>query len=57
MVDALFYCTLKTEQRAKQETNINQIWSSPRPISIAKLNTLLHLHLQPINLVVYKGSY
>ena len=28
-----------------------------RPISIARLNALPHVHLQPINLVVYKGSY
>ena len=32
-------------------------WLSPRPISIAQLNTLLCLHMRPINLVVYKGSY
>ena len=32
-------------------------WSSPRPISTAKLNASRHLHLQPINLVVFKGSY
>ena len=31
--------------------------SSPRPISISKLNTLLYLHLWPIYLVVFKGSY
>ena len=31
--------------------------SSPRPISIGQLNTLLHLHFRPINLVVCKGSY
>ena len=33
------------------------IWSSPRSISIGQLNTLLCLHLQPINLVIFKGSY
>ena len=33
------------------------LWSSPRPISTAKLNASRHLHTQPINLVVYKGSY
>ena len=33
------------------------LWSSPRPISIGQLNVLPHLHLRPINLVVYKGSY
>ena len=31
--------------------------SSPRPISINKLNMLPCLHLWPINLVVFKGSY
>ena len=33
------------------------LWLSPRPISICQLHTLLHFHLKPINLVVYKGSY
>ena len=32
-------------------------WSSPRSISIGQLNTLLHLHLRPIHLVVFKGPY
>ena len=32
-------------------------WSSFRPISIGQLNTLLHLHLRPINVVVFHGSY
>ena len=30
---------------------------SLRPISTYQLNTLLHLHLKPIYLVVFKGSY
>src|SRR5688500_1587926 len=30
---------------------------SPRPISTTRLNTSLHLHLWPINLVVYQESY
>ena len=33
------------------------IWSSPRTISIGQLHTLLHLHLRPINHVVYMGPY
>ena len=33
------------------------LWSSPRLISTSQLNTLLCLHLWPINLVVYKESY
>ena len=32
-------------------------WSSPRPISISQLHALLHFHLWPIYLVVFKGSY
>ena len=32
-------------------------WLSPRPISNIQLNTLLHLHLCPIYLVLSKGSY
>ena len=32
-------------------------WSSPRSISTSQLNTLLHLHLWPIYLVVFKGPY
>ena len=35
----------------------NLFWSSPRPISISQLRTLLYFHLWPINLVVFKGSY
>ena len=31
--------------------------SSPRSISIGQLNTLPCLHLQPINLIIFKGSY
>ena len=32
-------------------------WISPRPISNCQLNVLLHLHLSPIYLVLFKGSY
>ena len=31
--------------------------SSPRTISTGLLNTLLCLHIQPINLVVFQGPY
>ena len=33
------------------------LWLSPRFISIGQLNTLLHLHLQPIYHIVYVESY
>ena len=32
-------------------------WISPRPISSCQLNALQHLHLSPIYLVLFKGSY
>ena len=31
--------------------------SSPRPISTSQLRTLLPLHIWPINLIIYEGSY
>ena len=33
------------------------LWLSPRYISIGQLNTLLYLHLQPINQLVFLVSY
>ena len=56
------YCGLpKKEAPSKLNTNLailsNLNWSSPRSISIGQLNTLPCLHLQPINLVIFKGSY
>ena len=39
------------------DLNLQGCSSSPRAISIAQLNTLLCLHLRPINLVVYKCPY
>ena len=35
----------------------SELWSSPRSISTHLLNGSLHLHIVPINLVVFKGSY
>ena len=37
--------------------NSLSFWLNPRPISNHQLNTLLYLHLGPIYLVVFKGSY
>ena len=37
--------------------SFSNLWLSPRPISKCQLNTLLCLHLIPIYLVVFKGSY
>ena len=34
-----------------------KIEPSPRPISTGRLNALPRLHLRPIDLVVYEGSY
>ena len=37
--------------------SLNPSWLSPRSISIGQLNTLLHLHLRPINHLVLMGPY
>ena len=51
-------CTLKTKQCINDSLlSLNQFWSSPRPISTGQLNILLHLHLRPINHVVFVGPY
>ena len=53
-----FHYTLKTEQRGDREEIKGAFGrSSPRTISTAKLNVLPRLHMQPINLVVFKGPY
>ena len=39
------------------ESTTRPSWISPRPISSSQLRTLLHFHLCPIYLVVFKGSY
>ena len=44
-------------QRNESQATLERRRSSPRPISIGQLNALLHLHLRPIKLVVYKRPY
>ena len=46
-------------QNRIQQTLYHKIFirSSPRSISIGQLNTLPCLHLQPIYLIIFKGSY
>ena len=60
----LLHCTLKTTYMLVdgQSNFLNQFltcvsWSSPHPISNSQLHALLHFHLCPIYLVVFKGSY
>ena len=38
-------------------SNNHLSWLCPRPISDGQLHTLLHFHLRPIYLVLFKGSY
>jgi hypothetical protein len=47
------YCVRKR----RSESEPDNLWSSPRPISTGQLNTLLCLHTRPINQVVCLGSY
>ena len=50
--------TFKTEQKEQLKAACKFICrSSPRAISTGQLNTLLHLHLRPINEVVFFGPY
>ena len=56
----ILICTLKTAHKLFIQTyNLPTLtfWSSPRPISNSQLHALLHFHLCPIYLVVFKGSY
>ena len=53
--------TFKTKQCINFDSSLLPLpilpWSSPRSISTGQLNTLLHLHLRPINHVVFMGPY
>ena len=49
----------QTEYRTAWQTEYQffKMGSSPRPISTSLLNASRRLHMMPINLVVFKGSY
>ena len=52
---------LNKDRRSKAHTSLSllvpfTLWSSPRLISTSQLNALLHLHLWPINQIVYLES-
>ena len=61
------YRTFKTTHRIKVPSNLSTLlsiltyltffWLNPRPISDSQLSASLHLHLCPIYLIVFKGSY
>ena len=50
-------CTLKTGCGMRTCHQSKRLRRSPRPIRIRQLNVLPRLHLGPIYLVIYKGSY
>ena len=52
-----FPCTFKTTYKLSIRLLPIPLRSCPRPISSSQLHTLLHFHLCPIYLVVFKGSY
>ena len=56
-----FGCTFKTTHKLLNIISsflfLSPLWLCPRPISNSQLRTLLHFHLCPIYLVVFKGSY
>ena len=49
--------TVATKPVIRNPLRFLRSWSSPRPISNSQLHALLHFHLCPIYLVVFKGSY
>jgi hypothetical protein len=49
--------TLKTEQNAFYPNLVTQLAIKPSTISTALLKASQPLHMPPINLVVYQGSY
>ena len=49
---------LPTKIQPSTSSRLHQVYrSNPRPISNSQLHTLLHFHLCPIYLVVFKGVY
>ena len=56
---AMIGSTLKTEQNAQSVNHTHTtLWRiKPSTISTTWLKTLQPLHLSPINLVIYQGSY
>ncbi len=57
LVPPLVEPALQRREALVFENRIVRKPSSPRPISTARLNVSLRLHLRPINLVVYQESY
>ena len=66
--DCLFwkFCSLRSQNNQRTRLclrlrlanrQVLLAWLSLRPISISQLHALLHFHLWPIYLVVFKGSY
>ena len=53
----IFYVPSKPHTRNHPLFFLKPSWLCPRPISNSQLHTLLHFHLCPIYLVVFKGSY
>lgn len=45
------------QEKILQWTRSIFVETSPRPISIGQLHTLLRFHIRPINPVVYRGPY
>ena len=54
-----FHCIFKTTYMLTFPENHSSCdsWSSPHPISNSQLHALLHFHLCPLYLVVFKGVY
>jgi hypothetical protein len=54
LADSVKVARKKSILRVKKS---KEMWISPRPISIRQLHALPRFHTEPINLIVYEGSY
>ena len=52
----LYSFYLKLKRKTISSSTFDHLWLSVRSISIGQLHTLLHLHLRPINQLVFLGS-
>ena len=61
LVHCIFFLNIPSKPHIEIHLTVSTFpkpfWSSPRPISNSQLRTLLHFHLCPIYLVVFKGVY
>ncbi len=51
------FCSYIKEGNRNQNANLKNLMVSPRTISTPSLNVSPHLHVEPIDLVIFQGPY